>query len=722
MKKITLIGAGSVVFAKNLISDILQFPELSACTICLMDIEPARLETARTMAERVVRKLGVRAKIEATLDRRKAIAGSHYVICTIQVGGYKPGTVIDFKIPRKYGLLQTIGDTLGVGGVFRGLRTIPKVLEIARDVADVGAPDCTLLNYTNPMAILCMAVNKSVGIPMVGLCHSVQGTCQQLANYAGLDMRHITYRVAGINHMAFFLDFKYRGQDAYPFLFQLLNDPGFTQDKVRFEMMRRLGYFVTESSEHQSEYTPHFIHHGRDVIKKFDIPIDEYLRRCESIISSWKRTEAELIGTMSDISVGTQTHEYGSFIIHSIETNTPRVVYGNVPNTGLITNLPDRCCVELPVLVDAQGLQPTCIGDLPPQLAAICRTNINVQELTVAAALTGRRDYIYHAAMTDPHTAATLPLDKIWAMCDDLIEAHQKVGLLGEFSPTIKNTGRSYAGTGDKVIVTIDPTQPLTEITGEPIYFALSATNHGHKAFSGELTLKSSPVAISVKKGNTFLKIATGATVTKRILLSPDSSADSLSLRLLADDARVLGREYIFNKPRCVPIPKTGRADVEIPFMSNTLLKAQISVESGLLEITGRVIDTAIRLDEACPWMASSIEIFLRPAGGAQPMQQWFLMPRAKEATVLAITMEKDPRLTLKTTLDKSGYNFTLCADLGKLGIQKETDDAFYLDIVVNAGALGDAHGACRVGWNERTDSASHTDHYALIIPKRNFI
>jgi alpha-galactosidase len=486
---------------------------------------------------------------------------------------------------------------------------------------------------------------------------------------------------------------------------------------VRFEMMRRLGYFVTESSEHQSEYTPHFIHHGQGTIKKFDIPIDEYLRRCESIISSWKRTEAELIGTTSDIAVDAQTHEYGSFIIHSMETNTPRVIYGNVPNTGLITNLPDRCCVELPVLVDAQGLQPTVIGKLPPQLAAICRTNINVQELTVEAALSGQREYIYHAVMADPHTAATLPLDKIWAMCDDLIEAHQKVGLLGEYAPTIANTGRAYAGTGDKVIVTIEPAQPLSEITGQPIAFDLSATNHSGKAFSGKLSLESSPVSLSVKKGRTSLKVAAGATVTERIVLSPDAAADSLSLRVLSDDVRVLGREYVFNKPRYVPIPKSGQADIEIPFMSNSLLAGQISAKSGQLEITGRIIDTSVRIDDLFPWTASTVELFLRPTGAAQPFQQWFLMPRTKGATVLAPNMEADKRLAFKVAIDKGGYNFTLRTDLVKLGIQKESGDAFYLDLIVTAGALGDAHGACRVGWNGRTDSAVRSDHYALIAP-----
>lgn len=717
MAKITLIGAGSVVFAKNLISDILQFPELSGSTIALMDIDPARLETARIMAERVVRKLGVKAKVEATLDRRKAITGANYVICTIQVGGYKPGTVIDFEIPKKFGLLQTIGDTLGVGGVFRGLRTIPKTLEISRDIAEVGAPGCTFLNYTNPMAMLCMASDKAVGVPMVGLCHSVQGTSQQLANYAGLDPKHVTYRVAGINHMAFFLDYKYHGRDAYPLLFNLLENPAFSQDKVRFEMMRRLGYFVTESSEHQSEYNPHFIHHGKDVIEKFNIPIDEYLRRCESIISTWKKAEAELIGEDGDIAVNPQTHEYGSFIIHSMETNTPRVIYGNVPNMGLITNLPDRCCVELPVLVDAQGLQPTHIGDLPPQLAAICRTNVNVQELTVAAALTGKREHIYHAVMTDPHAAATLPLDKIWAMCDELIEAHQKVGLLGEYAPVIKNTGRAYAGTGDKVIVSLEPAGLLSGIDGSPIEFNLTVVNRDEKPFAGKLSFDASPVAMTAKGGALSLKAEAGETVIKRVVLKPEAAAQSLMVRAVSTDARVLGRDYVFTAPRLVPVADAAPTPVEIRFMDNKVLSGGLTVKEGVLELSGRVPDTAVKIDEVTPWSASAIELFVRPALGAKPAKQFFLLPRTKGATM--INRERKPakegRFTVK--IDKGGYDFTVRLDLRKLGVQEKAADSFYMDLLVGVGALGDAHGSCRVGWNGKLNSSARSDHFALVIP-----
>ncbi|WP_043585792.1 alpha-glucosidase/alpha-galactosidase [Geminisphaera colitermitum] len=730
MAKITLIGAGSVVFAKNLVSDILQFPELSDSTISLMDIDPARLETARVMVERIIRKLGVRARVEATADRRKAIAGAKYVICTIQVGGYKPGTVIDFEIPRKYGLLQTIGDTLGVGGVFRGLRTIPKILEIARDIAEVGAPGCTFLNYTNPMAMLCMAVDHALdgAVPTVGLCHSVQGTSQQLAGYAGLDYEHVTYRVAGINHMAFFLDFKYRGQDAYPLLFQLLENPSFHQDKVRFEMMRRLGYFVTESSEHQSEYNPHFIHHGQEIIKQFDIPIDEYLRRCESIIATWKKAEAELIGDDGDIIVNPQTHEYGSFIIHSMETNTPRVIYGNVPNRALITNLPHRSCVELPVLVDAQGLQPTHIGDLPPQLAAICRTNINVQELTVAAALTGKREHIYHAVMTDPHAAATLTLDKIWAMCDDLIEAHQKAGLLGEFTPAIRNTGRTRTGTGDKVIVSLAPTKTLAAIDGSAIEFELTATNHGDTAFDGTLALVSEPVALKTA-ASLALKVGAGKTVARKIKLQPVSAAKSFAVRAIPStpDARVFSKDYVFKERRIVrnAAAKDG-APIEVRFMDNKLLTGQLRLTGSTLTIDGRVIDTAVKISENSPWTASTIELFVRPEHGAGGTKQFFLLPREKGITVLDRERRaiKPATGSFKVRIDKGGYDFSLRFDLAAADVEvlasasNKKAGAFYLDLVVAAGALGDAHGACRVGWNGRTDSSSASSHYALVMPE----
>ncbi len=538
MPKITLIGAGSVVFAKRLIGDVLQFPELANATICLMDIDAARLRVAQEMARRMIARLGAPARLECTLDRTEAIRGADYVICTIQVGGYKPGTVIDFEIPKKYGLRQTIADTLGVGGVFRALRTIPELVKIAEDIERYGNRECLLLNYTNPMAMNCWAVDRAVGIPHVGLCHSVQGTSQELARYCGIPYNELRYKVAGINHMAFFLEFSYRGQDAYPLLFKAMEDPSiFRQNKVRFEMMRRLGYFVTESSEHQSEYVPYFIHHGDEVIEKFDIPLDEYIRRCESIISSWQSTEQKLLGEDGEIDIEPQSHEYGAYIIHACETGNPTVIYGNVPNRGLITNLPHGCCVELPCLVDANRVQPTFIGDLPPQLAAICRTNINVQELTVEAALTGRRDHIYHAVMSDPHTAATLTLDKIWAMCDDLIAAHQKEGLLGEFKPTIPNTGRPLAGAGDTPILTLSCPGGFNDAQGVTNEILIHAWNPRTAPVRLQLTPKTSnPAVVPVDDQPIEVDIpAASETQVRFSILNKEQASDGVKIDLLGD-------------------------------------------------------------------------------------------------------------------------------------------------------------------------------------------
>jgi alpha-galactosidase len=456
MAKITLIGAGSVVFSKTLICDILQYPALSDSTICLMDIDPQRLAVAEKLTKRVIAQLGVKARVEATTDLRKACTGAKFGITAIQVGGYKPSTVVDFEIPAKYGVQQTIADTLGVGGVFRALRSIPALVNVARMLQEVGAENPLLLNYTNPMAMNMWAIDRLTGIDSVGLCHSVQGTSHQLATYCGLNIKDISYRVAGINHMAFFLKFEYKGKDAYPILFRALESPAVVAaDRVRFEMMRRLGYFVTESSEHQSEYVPYFIHHGEKVIQEFGVPINEYIRRCETMTGRWEKVEQELLDESKPVEIN-RSVEYGSTIIHSIVSGELSVVYGNVPNHGLITNLTQGCSVEVPCLVDKQGLQPTYIGALPPQLAAICHTNLNVQELTVEAAVTGQREYIYQAVMMDPHTSTVLTLDKIWAMCDELIEAHQKDGYLGEFKPVVRNTGKPLSAVA-RVFLSLEP-------------------------------------------------------------------------------------------------------------------------------------------------------------------------------------------------------------------------------------------------------------------------
>jgi len=424
MPKITFIGAGSTIFAKNLIGDILSFPELSDSTISLFDIDSERLRTSEIVAHKLAQPLAAHPTLEATTDSRKALDGADYAICMIQVGGYKPSTVIDFEIPKQYGLRQTIADTLGIGGIFRGLRTTPVLLDMCHDMEEL-CPDVTFLQYVNPMAMNCWAISRASSIKTVGLCHSVQHTSGELARDIGVPIEEINYICAGINHVAFYLKFERDGQDLYPQVRRVIEEGRVPDDnRVRYEMFRRLGYFVTESSEHFSEYTPWFIKRDRpDLIKRFNIPLDEYITRCERQLAGWEKLRAKM--EQSDAALQVQrSPEYGSLIIHSIETGQPRVVYGNLPNHHLIDNLPQGCCVEVPVLVDKSGLQPTRIGALPPQLAALMQTNVNVQSLTVEAALTRKREHIYHAAMLDPHTAAELDLDQIHALVDNLIAAH----------------------------------------------------------------------------------------------------------------------------------------------------------------------------------------------------------------------------------------------------------------------------------------------------------
>ncbi|MCB9136343.1 MAG: alpha-glucosidase/alpha-galactosidase [Anaerolineales bacterium] len=429
MPKITFIGAGSTVFAKNLLGDILSFPELADSTISLMDIDPERLRTSEIVAHKVAEFFGAHPKIETTLDRRQALDGADYAISMFQVGGYKPSTVIDFEIPKKYGLRQTIADTLGIGGIMRGLRTIPVFLDICHDMEEL-CPDVTFLQYVNPMAMNCWAISRASSIKTVGLCHSVQGTAEMLAEDMGIPYDDVNYVCAGINHMAFYLKFERDGENLYPRMQEVAKAKSYQggyrdiPNHVRYDILRRTGYFVTESSEHFSEYTPYFIKRDRpDLIEQYGVPLDEYIDRCELQIAMWEQAKAAFERGELEIT-HERSHEYGSLIIHSLETGQPRVVYGNVANNGLIDNLPQGCCVEVPVLVDKSGLQPTKIGALPPHLAALMQTNINVQSLTVEAALTRKREHIYHAAMLDPHTAAELSLDQIWSLVDDLIEAH----------------------------------------------------------------------------------------------------------------------------------------------------------------------------------------------------------------------------------------------------------------------------------------------------------
>jgi alpha-galactosidase len=424
--RIALIGAGSVIWTRCLMTDMLGFPEHAGSTISLMDIDPVRLETARKTVERLVEQVGAPARVEATLDRRQAVAGADYVIYAVQVGMHQ-ATLLDFEIPARYGLRQTIADTVGVGGIFRGLRTIPVMLDLLRDMEEV-CPGALLLNYVNPMSILCLAAARASSITTVGLCHSVQGTARQLAEYIGVPADEVSHRVAGINHMAWFLDLRHRRQDLYPRLRELLEHGRVPPwDRVRFEMLRRLGYFVTESSEHMAEYVPYFIKRA-DLVRDFNIPLDEYVRRSERNLAEFEETR-RMIERGEPFELR-RSHEYAADIIHAVETNRDWSFNGNVPNSldrhtaALIPNLPADSLVEVPCLVNANGVQPVHVGELPTHLAGLNRSHITVHQLTVEAALTGNRDALYQAVMLDPHTASVLSLDEIWAMTDALIDAH----------------------------------------------------------------------------------------------------------------------------------------------------------------------------------------------------------------------------------------------------------------------------------------------------------
>lgn len=437
MTKIAFIGAGSTVFMKNLIGDALQMPALADATISLMDIDSRRLAESELVARKLVASLGVPARVESHSDQRRAIAGADFVIVAFQIGGYKPCTVTDFEVPKKYGLRQTIADTLGIGGIMRGLRTVPHLWKLAEDMRAV-CPDAIMLQYVNPMAINTWALGaRYPDIRQVGLCHSVQGTAFELARDLDLPLDDIRYRAAGINHMAFYLNFEARQadgsyRDLYPalragYLAGRIPKPSHWNarcpNKVRYEVMMHLGAFVTESSEHFAEYVPWFIKtHRPDLIADFGIPLDEYPIRCEEQVAAWA-AQARAYAEADRIEVK-KSNEYAATIMNSVVTGTPSVIYGNIPNRGFIPQLPPEAAVEVPVLVDANGLQPTCVNDIPPQLIALMRTNVNVQELTVQALLTENREHIYHAAMLDPHTAAELDLRQIRSLVDDLIAAH----------------------------------------------------------------------------------------------------------------------------------------------------------------------------------------------------------------------------------------------------------------------------------------------------------
>ena len=425
MAKISFLGAGSTIFAKNVLGDCLHVEALQDAQIALIDINPDRLKVSQVMMENINRTLGASAKIEAHLaeDAKEALRGADYVVNAIQVGGYEPSTVIDFEVPKKYGLRQTIADTIGIGGIFRALRTMPVMLDYCRIMEDV-APDALLLNYSNPMAMLTGAILEATNVRTVGLCHSVQGCAPRLCRELDLPTSDLQWKIAGINHQGWLLEISRHGQDLYPEIKRRARLPEYShKDTVRFELMRWFGYYVTESSEHSAEYTPWFIKaKAPELIERYHIPLDEYPRRCVRQIQGWDKMRADLL---DDQPIHHERgHEYASYIFEAIQTGQPFTFGGNVRNAGLITNLPGEACVELMCVADRNGITPTYVGDLPPQCAALNRTNINPQLMTIQAALTRRKDHIYQAALLDPHTAAELTIDEIVAMCDELIEAH----------------------------------------------------------------------------------------------------------------------------------------------------------------------------------------------------------------------------------------------------------------------------------------------------------
>ena len=437
--KIAFIGAGSTVFMKNIVGDVLQWEALKGAHFSLMDINEQRLLESEMVFKKLVSSLNVQAKCSVHTNQKEALKEANFVIVAFQIGGFEPCTVTDFEIPKKFGLRQTIADTIGIGGIMRGLRTVPHLWKICEDMLEL-CPNAIMLQYVNPMAINTWAITKKYPeIKQVGLCHSVQHTVNELASDLRIPVGKIRYLSAGINHVAYFLKFEEllddgSSKDLYPALKKGYEEGVFPRpesmthtrcpNKVRYEMMKRVGYFATESSEHFAEYVPWFIKKGReDIIEKFGIPLDEYPKRCEEQIEEWKN-QLEEFTSEEKIEVPNSV-EYASQIINSVWTDTPSTIYGNISNKGFIPDLPEGCAVEVPCIIDAKGIHPNRVTDIPPQLIAIMRSNINVQELTVKALIAQDRQYVYHAAMMDPHTGAELDLEQIWQMVDDLLDAHE---------------------------------------------------------------------------------------------------------------------------------------------------------------------------------------------------------------------------------------------------------------------------------------------------------
>ncbi len=430
--KITIMGAGSTVFARNVVGDCLCTEALRDSEFALYDIDETRLKESQTILEAMKAAKGGHGRITAYLgveNRKDALRNADFVVNSIQVGGYDPCTITDFEIPKKYGLRQTIGDTLGIGGIMRALRTIPVMEDFARDMEDV-CPDTLFLNYTNPMAILSGYMQRYTGVNTVGLCHSVQVCSEKLLTELGMEdqLEGRKELIAGINHMAWLLSIQDKaGNDLYPEILrrveEKMSDPD-CLDKVRYDYIRNFGYYCTESSEHNAEYNMFYIKNRYpELIDRYNIPLDEYPRRCIDQIDKWKKEYAEILD--NGVKEHERSHEYASRIMESIVTGTPYQIGGNVLNSDhLISNLPAEACVEVPCLVNGYGVQPTHVGALPVQCAAMNMTNINVQLLTIEAARTKKKSYIYQAAMLDPHTASELSIDDIKSMVDDLLEAH----------------------------------------------------------------------------------------------------------------------------------------------------------------------------------------------------------------------------------------------------------------------------------------------------------
>ena len=424
MAKITIIGAGSLVFTRNIVGDILSFPDLAESTICLMDIHKGRLDLITQYINKLVGLMGVSAKIETTTDRKKALKGADYVLVTIQAGGLEMFEK-DIEIPLKYGINQEVGDTLGPGGVFRGMRSLVVMQDILKDMEKF-CPEAYLINYSNPMAINCWGMyESSKKIKIIGLCHSVQGTAEQLSKYIGVPFEEVNYWAAGINHMSFYLKFERNKKDLYPLLFEAMKRKEvFNDNKVRFEMMKHIGHFITESSFHLSEYLPYF-RTRKKIFDKLCKPRWIYLNECKENVGNAYRLIKNQLSGKEEIRIR-RSNEYASLIINSLETGIQSRINGNVKNTNLITNLPYGCCVEVPCFIDKSGIHPAFVGELPPQCAALNRTNINVQELAVKAVLNRSKTQAFQAVMMDPLTSALLSPAEIKKMVEELFKAEKK--------------------------------------------------------------------------------------------------------------------------------------------------------------------------------------------------------------------------------------------------------------------------------------------------------